>query len=198
MEMEEVTDWIKVRLPAKVRAFCFQVDNLLSIFSIMYLCLDLVTLPWMIGAPRYIPKSSVRGIPLRLLRLIATPLGTPGEVKSLFFLRFMARPETLAKWSRHSIISFNWWDVASPKSIKSSAKNKWVSENPPLEILSGFQRPSLTLSWIKCANFFMTRIKRYGESGSPCCSPLPGEKGGRASSFHKTERLQDETQKRIK
>ena len=82
--------------------------------------------------------------------------------------------------------------VALANRTKSSAKKRWEKAGPLFEVFTFIQRCSLHFSSINYPRNSMHRIKRYGESGSPCLIPLEGQKGSIVSPLKSSEVVTEE------
>lgn len=58
--------------------------------------------------------------------------------------------------------------------VRSSAKNRWESLGPVLEILIGSEFLRFTSLSIFLNSLFIHKMNSYGDIGSPCLMPLKG------------------------
>lgn len=83
---------------------------------------------------------------------------------------------------------------ASVKKSESSANKRWDIEGPVMETLIPFKSLLSSACFIMCDKTSAHKMKRYGESGSPCRIPRPGLIRPCGEPFIKTEKLTVEMQ----
>ena len=145
-----------------------------------------MTLPLMVGIPRYRPKYSATGIPSVAPISLAISWFVFLEKKTRDLLNEIFWPEALQNLSSTSLITNACSLVASPNRIKSSAKKRLNRAGPPRLTHTSVQRPCPTQSSIRYPRHSMHRANKYGDKGSPYCTPLDGLKNLVFSPFHRT------------
>lgn len=191
--MEDKTDEARVSLPVLFRSLFFHEASLFCIFSIMNRKSLLLGRPLRIGKPRYLSREVVPRMPEIDVNLLIFAWGVPEEKRALDLERLIFNPEALLKLSNKSETNLNWELLALVKRRTSSANRRW-DKGPEFVMCIGSQFHWRTALLIAIDNFSMQRMKRYGESGSPCRRPCVGLKLGNLFPFHKIEKVDKETQ----
>lgn len=105
------------------------------------------------------------------------------------------RPLSKQKEVRMLAIFSAWFSESSPNRIRSSAKKICFKLGPFWDVLTHFHCPNVAAYLILWLNISIHKMKRYGDRGYPCLSPLSGEKGLSVSPFKIRDKLAEDIHK---
>ena len=130
--------------------------------------------PTKVGNPKYFSYCQITGTP-KICWIYSCKGKGLFELKNKFvFSLFIFWPDPFSYTSKISKILLYSTFVALQNSTLPSAKNKWETLGPFLQIATPQICPSISTWWIKLYNPIAHNKNKYGDRGSPWRSPLVG------------------------
>jgi hypothetical protein len=181
------TALINISLPAWDKNLTFHSSNFFC--TLLHIPAKVLFLdrPTIEGSPKYLSKLAAIWIPAVLQRksLKSTPvfLLKKTDVFAAFNYWPEARSYKFRTWEKFSHSS----SVALQNNRESSANSKWLTLCPPAKIGTPEMRVSSSAFVSKELSPSATIKNKYGDSGSPCQSPLEGQIFPKGTPFTNTE-----------
>ena len=121
---------MRVICPTRDRHFVFHPASFFSIRSKIQRNLVLVTLPFIVGTPKYLPRSFVLDISSMLQIVVAWFAGTLGEKRTFDLEVLNFCPDCAQNCCRHPLIIPTCSSLASANRMMSSANSKLEISGP--------------------------------------------------------------------